>query len=52
MDKQKTAFDCLKEDLEAKSIPTSSHKLDKALGEGFRLRTVSEIVGNSGSGKT
>lgn len=52
MDHQKSALHYLEEDLQARSIPTSCKQLDEALNYGFRLGTLSEIVGKSGSGKT
>lgn len=49
MDHNKNALDCLEAENNAKYIPTSCRLLDNALGQGFRLGTLSEIVG---SGKT
>lgn len=46
------AFNCMLDDLRAISISTSSEKLDKALQNGIRLGTMTEINGCSGSFKT
>lgn len=47
-----TALGALQADLEKLCIPTSSQKLDNALGNGIRLGTVTEFVGSSGVGKS
>lgn len=52
MEQQMNALMCSQEVLESSGIPSSSHKLDKSIGHGFRIGTLSEIVGSSSSGKT
>lgn len=47
-----TFSNCLSKELSAKSIPTGCKHLDKTLNGGIRMGTVTEISGNSGSGKT
>lgn len=47
-----TFANCLSKELSAKSIPTGCEQLDTALNGGIRLGTITEINGNSGSGKT
>lgn len=46
------AWHYFEEELKVKCIPSSSKKLDLALTGGFRLGSITEIAGNSGSGKT
>ena len=46
------ALSTLFKELSVLSIPTSSRKLDEALGNGVRLELITEIAGREGTGKT
>jgi len=48
----KTALEIKKERLNTKKITTGSHALDELLGGGIETRTMTELFGEFGSGKT
>ena len=46
------ALSLLQDELSLRSIPTSSRKLDEAMGNGIRFGTITEFAGRIGTGKT